>query len=719
MQTRPFHGCTSNPKSQHGSALLIILTIIGIGAAFLLVSAFNKANQQIERGKITASSLAQAKDALIGYAVMYGDTHISEVSGHLPIPDLGSSRNTTPGEGVTAGNFTGNAAELSALGRLPWKTLGLSPLRDGNGECLWYAVSGAYQEAVKSAFMNWDTLGELDTYTSDGTSGGTVSTSGTNYHQRPAAVIFAPGALLTGQSRALSTVDTVTECGGNYGAVNYLDTVAPSPLINSMVNYFAGINSATGTYLFATPKSLVIGPVSDASGNTLVNDKALIITPDDIFRAIKRRNDFGTFVGGLLTTATSNLSAIPAPAFINFSANPPTETSGGTTVGSLEIGRIPSSACSNTPLKKWQDNLLYARCTSGGNCLTVNGASCKGMVIFAGERSSTTTPAQTRGSNAQKNTWSNYLEGTVLSAFTAGGTSFTGASAYTPSTPSMDVLACITAPPPGSTQVTFASNLGSFVTAGSGASASVPTQSVSVAAAGGASGGCLWYPTAIPLSGKTLRAYYTFTFLNADPIGSPDLGNGFTLSFLRGDVGSPTACGTQSYMGVLDASTLWGNMSYIVETDVHQDGGAINDPAGNHTAIMSNGNLAHSALAGGNGYTTPACNGSAQGCLYSPANTFEESPAPLNHNQRIEIHTGCDSACATCNSGGSYAQVKIWSDCVSCSNTASDFAPTPVASRCTALDASMGFFYFGFTGGFSSAGGGQGVIIRNFDLRTQ
>ena len=47
MRIRPLPRRTSSRKSQHGSAILIILTIIGIGAAFLLVSALNKANQQI------------------------------------------------------------------------------------------------------------------------------------------------------------------------------------------------------------------------------------------------------------------------------------------------------------------------------------------------------------------------------------------------------------------------------------------------------------------------------------------------------------------------------------------------------------------------------------------------------------------------------------------------------------------------------------------------
>jgi hypothetical protein len=171
-------------------------------------------------------------------------------------------------------------------------------------------------------------------------------------------------------------------------------------------------------------------------------------------------------------------------------------------------------------------------------------------------------------------------------------------------------------------------------------------------------------------------------------------------------------------MGALAASDLLGFDSLLVENDVHYDV-ASSDPAGNHIAIMFSGNTAHSTTLGGNGYTTSACDGSAQGCLYSPANTFEESP-PLPHNQRIEIHTGCDSTCGTCNSGGPNSQVKVWTDCASCSDTASDFVATmPKASRCIALDPAMGTFYFGFTGGFSTTGGGQGVTIRNLDLQTQ
>lgn len=702
-----------SPSRQRGAALLIILAIIGLGAAFLLVAALNKANKQIDQDKNSAAALAQAKEALIGYAATYGNTHPSEVNGYLLLPDLGSSRNTSAGEGVSAGNFAGNAANLSVVGRLPWKTLGLAPLRDGNGECLWYAISGAFQDAQKTVPLNWDTLGQFDTFTSNGTPAGTLSTVGTNYHQRPAAVIFAPGSLATGQSRTLSGADTVTECGGNYNARNYLDTFTASPLINSIVNYFANLNNATGTFLFASPKNLVIGPVTPAGGTMLVNDHALAITPDDIFRTIKRRSDFGTFVTNeLLAVAKNHLSALPPPATLNFTPTPPTESAGGSIVGSLEIGRVPSSALTSTALKNWQDNLLYGRCTSGGNCLTVNGTSCQGVLIFTGER----TAAQTRATNAQKNTWSNYLEGSVLTAFSTGATVFSGAAAYSSATPSADVLACVTTLP--GTQVSFAANFSSFTPIGSSVVTDTVNQTVTITTSGGA-GGCFWYPNPVPLSGKTLRAHYDFNFFYADPVGGGDNGNGFTLSFLRGDAGPPAICGTQANIGALAASDLLGFISLLVENDVHHDT-ANNDPAGNHTAIMYGGNLAHSSVSSGNGYTTSACDGSAQGCAYPAADTFEESPSPLTHNQRVEIHTGySDSSCTTLAASGTYMQIKVWTDCLLCSDTSTDYAGTATASRCIALPAEMTNIYFGLTGGVTGGANPQAILIKNFDLLAQ
>jgi len=676
MQTRPI------PRRERGAALLIILTIIGIGAAFLLVSALNKANQQIERDKLTSAALAQAKEALIGFAITYADTHPSDVNGFLLCPDRDNNP-LTPGQA----DPPCGATNVSVIGRLPWNTLGLPALRDSRRECLWYAISGFAKDNPKTGFFfNWDTTGQFIVEDAAGN-----ILAGAVPHDRPLAVILAPRSPINGQTHA----GAASECGGNTTTANYLDGADP---------IYAGTAPGAG----ATSTLTVATATSIANGTN--NDQGLWITSKDIFDRIKKRSDFAAFVSNeLLNITKNNLSSLlPAPGTIDFTNPTPVETSGGAIVGSLEIGRVPKTALTSTPLKRWQDNLLYARCTSGGSCLTVNGSSCTGVVIFAGERTAT----QSRATNAQKNTWSNYLESSVLAAFNAGATVFSGASAYSPASPSADVLACITAPPPG-TQVSFAANFGSFVPVGSSVTVDPVNQTVIITTSGG-SGGCFWFPTAIPVSGKTLRAHYDFTFSSNDPIGGPDYGNGFTFSLLRSDAGAPVSCGTQANMGAFASSDLLGFISLLVENDVHQDI-ANNDPAGNHTAIMYSGNTAHSAVAGGNGYTTSACNGTAQGCLFSPADKYEESPTPLSHGQRIEIHTGYSDATCT-SAGGSFAQIKIWVDCATCNDTSADFLATPSASRCIALPAEMNSVYFGFTGGFANP---QGVTIWNFDLRTQ
>lgn len=433
---------------ERGAVILLLMTVFLAAGTYLFVSSADIPKRRIERDKITERALAQAKDALMGYAITYGDMHPNEVNGYLPLPDIGTSRSTLPNasEGSAAGNFAGNSLNLSVVGRLPWRTLGLAPLRDGSGECLWYAVSGSYQNVLKSDFMNWDTLGQFDTFASDGTPGGTISAVGANYHGRPAGIIFAAGSLLPGQNRTASTTDAVTICGGNYDARNYLDTFNPDAQINNIVNYFSGsINNATGIFGFSNPKRLAMGPIPDIrvdipANNLLVNDRMIAMTPDDLFGRIKNRHHFDEVINQMLADGVANLNTLPSPATMDFSTIPVTETAGGGMVGILEIGRMPKAAVvGNKYLENWQDNLLYAICASGTACLKVNGSACRGILIFAGER----TALQSRATNAQKNDWGNYLEGDVYTAFSTGSDTFNGASVYSKDSPSTDILGCI------------------------------------------------------------------------------------------------------------------------------------------------------------------------------------------------------------------------------------------------------------------------------------
>ncbi len=114
---------------QGGAALLILITIVGLGAASLLISALSKANLQAGREQRTLIALAQAKEALIGYAATHG---------RLPRP----ATSATDGNE----NPTECASEGSCTGFIPWVTLGIARA-DGWGKLLAYSVTPVYTVA--------------------------------------------------------------------------------------------------------------------------------------------------------------------------------------------------------------------------------------------------------------------------------------------------------------------------------------------------------------------------------------------------------------------------------------------------------------------------------------------------------------------------------------------------------------------------------------------
>lgn len=422
----------------------MILIIMVVGAAFLL-GALNS-NPQIERDKVTADALVQAKEALIGYAATYRDkpTHATDVFGFLPLPDLGSTRNGTPEEGNAAGSFPGNTTNLTVIGKLPWRTLGLPALRDSKGECLWYAVSGSFQNVLKTSALNWDTLGHFDVFSSNGTPAGTVSATGNNFHQRPVAIIFSAGAALAGQDRLASANDTVATCGGNYNVRNYLDSFNADANINNIVNYFAGsANNATGyaynltgvangsqlsAAALAAPKSIISGNIVTSLGN-IVNDRALVITADEIFNRVRLRNDFATDITTMLANLAACLNAMPA-------ASLPAATAGNKGIDNI-ITACPAVGANNINVRNnWRENLLYAR---PGGAITVNGAPCAAALLFGGAR----TAGQVRASTIDKANAAMYLEGGNAASF-PNGAAYTGAGAYSAANPAADVAICIT-----------------------------------------------------------------------------------------------------------------------------------------------------------------------------------------------------------------------------------------------------------------------------------
>ena len=280
------HRCLERPVwigRERGIALLALLALVGLGAAIALLAMANPLPGELRREEVTRKALAKAKEALIAYATTYGDEHPGQVPGYLPCPDLGAAG--IGGEGGAEASC--GAANTTIIGRLPWKTLGIEPLRDGYGECLWYAVSGTFKNNPKTELMNWDTLGQIEVYASDGIS----LIAGSQPEDRAAAVIFAPGVAL-GQDRQDDDPGTPQRpvCSEDYTAARFLE--ASGAYSNAVANATAG---AVSRFIAA----------EKADG---FNDRLLFLTPAEIFAGVQKRSDFAPKLAGLAQTAAQCLT---------------------------------------------------------------------------------------------------------------------------------------------------------------------------------------------------------------------------------------------------------------------------------------------------------------------------------------------------------------------------------------------------------------------------
>jgi hypothetical protein len=389
-------------QKQRGAALMVMLIILVMGAATMFVVSLNSSALQIARDKTTAAALAQAKDALIGYAV--SQTPVTS-AGYLKLPDLGPGMNP---DGNASSSFSGNNKDYSVIGKMPWKTLGISASRDGSGECLWYAVSGRFKNTPQTSALNWDTQGQIDV----------IDGNGNVIASNIAALVVAPGQPLDGQGHALSD-PAYTQCGGNYDARNYLDSYNPADAIVGEVNYFTG-STNNRVALNTNNKRFVM------ANNDHYNDRFLFVTTDEIFRPIIRRSDFSNQISALMNDPYF-LTAVP------------TSTNKG--INNICGSLLPSNLkfCNN-----WKEMLLFTTLPTPSS-ITVNGVpttACTSVLIFGGQK----TAAQVRLTATDKTDPANYLEGTNSAAFatpTATASNFSGNSIFNHSSPSADLLRCL------------------------------------------------------------------------------------------------------------------------------------------------------------------------------------------------------------------------------------------------------------------------------------
>lgn len=293
------------PARQRGAALLIILAILAISAAFLLVSALNKANRQIEQDKDTYAALAQTKEALVGWAIVPRNA----VLGQMPLPDALDPSETPPlnydGDRNQGCVFTAwapgaalisNGATMRCLGRLPWRWLNMaiqSPSQsDPSGTMPWYAVSAnlidaCFQDSINPNMLNWTWPGGYNCTVTPGSLQYPWLTvrdeRGNVLSNRVAAVIIVPGPPVGGQTRPDAPLA---------GPAAYLDsaTVAAgcaAPCVPGTYNN-ASLNPGN-TFIMGKDSRQVTAADPNYTQPYNFNDKLVYITIDELMAAAEKR----------------------------------------------------------------------------------------------------------------------------------------------------------------------------------------------------------------------------------------------------------------------------------------------------------------------------------------------------------------------------------------------------------------------------------------------
>lgn len=523
------------PARECGAALLIFMILLVTAALTYLVNQLTPEVIEARRTERTNQSLLLAREALIGYATQYREQQrltggtLDAMYGYLPLPDFGETfnQNTAFGhpcntEGCAKFNATGLAGNTVLVGRFPWRTVGTGPLRDGHGECLWYAVSATHRSVSSSATsMNWDTLAAPDILIGSGR----PDLNALNAHDRPVAVIFSPGAAFDDGRTASADAP---ECGGNYDPSHYVD-----PNLN---NAQPAQPVTSGKFFETLRRSSVSVPGAAA--------KPVPSFPDEINDMLQKVADCardqvaaGSIGGNGKVNDTCSIALDP-------------------------FG--PRGYYAN-----FRDQVFVATCP--GCTLTIDNAAqaCDGVVLFGNQRGG----GQNRRDAGEQNSAANYLEGDNLTSYEGGGATYAGpgwfgnvrASTANPpdvtrctsagnwivspecQTVNQDILRCV---PAGASLTSVQSATLTAQGFGQLTQYDAATRTLSLGQVGAQQSnlstpaasyglfGCAWQPQT-HAAGNGVRAYFKYKIWDTGTVG-----DGFVFALVDGDANLPTACGS-------------------------------------------------------------------------------------------------------------------------------------------------------------------------------
>ena len=382
----------ARPAPQCGALLLLATLLLLAVAGFVLALAFASTNPEAARRRITENALAQAREALLAYAAARA---INETvgPGYLPCPDLDNDGWAE----ATCGSLAGDVGQDERLGRLPWKTLGIADLRDGDGERLWYAVSTKYKGllncAASAACIDMSPEAALGSITVRDSTGalvhdGTIAEPYRAAEGGAAAVVIAPGAPLMRieaggdrgrlQSRdcAPGDCDEAGRCltdpprrAAACDPANYLD-MAPGASPGSEDN---------ADFIDRRANGFIQGPVVVAGGRIAVNDRLLAIGYGDVMPRIMRR--VALEVAACIRARRDALGRYPPPVPLCAQSHPGAVTWIG--IEDSAFGRLADAdwgeSCNLAPAaahswwKAWREYVFYARMPGALDIVDIDG----------------------------------------------------------------------------------------------------------------------------------------------------------------------------------------------------------------------------------------------------------------------------------------------------------------------------------------------------------
>ena len=264
---------------QQGAALILMVFILSLVVLAYTVKALNGNDLRAKEAANTSQALAEAKVALISWAVNHPNA-----PGLMPYPDRNADASGYDGLSDCPGGAT---LYSHLIGRLPWKGADYNDCNillnglgkeflDGSNEPLWYAVSKnlvhiyspTADPVINPSMIDNPPYGAwMSVYDKNGQ---LVS-------NRVAAIIFAPGPPISDQDRS----------GGKADATNYLDTFDLQS---------GGGTKSNRTYSSANEDFYMGEDSRDVRSDNSVyqqpyyfNDKLVYITIDELMAEVEKR----------------------------------------------------------------------------------------------------------------------------------------------------------------------------------------------------------------------------------------------------------------------------------------------------------------------------------------------------------------------------------------------------------------------------------------------